>query len=216
MCRPGLLPAVSSVARQICPAEFYVDRMLAITSGILHIHKLSLLECCQVGSSCIQFGSYLAKFNHSMGYHSVLIIVVRPYLRRQWQEVLSKARQELRQEAVYIEEATQISFQGLSRLAAHTNIEIFYSPWCRISRHTVVIGIYLIIRVDPKCHLAPVFADLLDWLQTNDSKNVLFQIEGHSVSSLSSKNMYDHFLPLVRKHQTNKTRSSNTFCDVKF
>ena len=91
-----------------------------------------------------------------------------------------------------------------------------YSPWCRISRHTVVIGIYLIIRVDPKCHLAPVFADLLDWLQTNDSKNVLFQIEGHSVSSLSSKNMYDHFLPLVRKHQTNKTRSSNTFCDVKF
>lgn len=30
-----LLPAMSSVARQICPAEFYVDRMLAITSGIL-------------------------------------------------------------------------------------------------------------------------------------------------------------------------------------
>ena len=30
-----LLPAVSSVARQMCPAEFYVDRMLAITSGIL-------------------------------------------------------------------------------------------------------------------------------------------------------------------------------------
>ena len=30
-----LLPAMSSVARQMCPAEFYVDRMLAITSGIL-------------------------------------------------------------------------------------------------------------------------------------------------------------------------------------
>ena len=35
ICRPYLLPATSSVARQICPAEFYVDRMLAITSGTL-------------------------------------------------------------------------------------------------------------------------------------------------------------------------------------
>lgn len=131
---------------------------------IRSVHKLSLLICCQVGSSCIQFGSYLAKFKHSMGCHSVLIIVVRPYLRRQWQEVLSKARQDLRKEAIYIEEATQISDPTFEACGPHRNIEIFIPPGAESAGTvvTVVIGIYLIIRVDPKCHLAPAFADLLD------------------------------------------------------